>query len=170
MTAWLLLTLLIILSLVGIALAALQLPGTWLILLAAVGYDALHDWNRIGWKWLAALGVVALVAEALELLASAVVAKKAGASRRAAIGALVGGLAGMLLFSIPVPVIGTIIGGLVGCFVGALAMELTVRGDISTGTKVGIFATLGRIAGMLLKTAAAMTMAGAGVSLAVLHF
>ena len=170
MTAWILLVLLIVLSLLGIALAALQLPGTWLILLSAVGYDALHNWTRIGWKWLVALAAVALIAEFIELMASAVVASKAGASRRATIGALVGGLAGMILLSIPVPIIGTIIGGIVGCFVGAMALELTVRGDLATGTKVGLFATLGRVAGMVVKIVAALTMAGAGVSLAVLHF
>jgi len=162
----LLLTGVILFSIMGVALAAFTLPGSWVILASAVGYDWYFGWQRFGWKWLVALGAIALAAEIVELAASAVVAGKAGASRRAAIGSLIGGFAGMLLLSVPIPVIGTILGGFIGCFIGALAGEMTLRDDLRSGVRVGLFATLGRLLGMMVKISAAMAIAGAVVSLA----
>jgi len=161
---YLILAALVLLSVGGIVLAVLQLPGTWLIIASAVGYDWYYDWQRIGWGWLVALTVFALIAEVFDSLAGVVAARKAGASRRAAIGALVGGLAGMIVFSIPVPVFGTVVGGLIGCFVGALVAELTLRKDFGAGAKVGLFATIGRLVGIVAKTSAALIIAGAAVS------
>jgi len=163
----LLLVLLVLLSVGGIVLAVLQLPGTWLILAAAVGYDWYYHWHRVGWVWLISLAVFAVVAELFDTLAGVVAARKAGASRRAAIGALVGGIAGMIVFSIPVPVFGTVVGGLLGCFLGALAAELSLRKDMVTGARVGLFATIGRLVGIIAKTSAALVIAGAAVSRAL---
>jgi uncharacterized protein YqgC (DUF456 family) len=160
-----LLLLLILIAVAGVLLAALQLPGTWLLLAAAVGYDWYYSWQRIGWKWLLALAAVAVVAEVTDSLASLIAARRAGASRRAAVGALLGGFAGMILLSVPVPLIGTIVGGLIGCFLGALLAELTVRDDLRAGARVGVFATLGRLAGMASKIAAALVIAGVTLSL-----
>jgi uncharacterized protein YqgC (DUF456 family) len=166
MIDWLFLGALVLIAFGGIALAVFQLPGTWLILLSAAGYDWHYGWQRIGWKWLVALLVLAALAELLDTLASLVAARRAGASRRAAIGALLGGLAGMILLSVPVPVIGTVVGGLLGCFAGALIGEISVRNDLAAGAKVGVFATLGRLIGIMAKTAAALAIAGATVLLA----
>lgn len=163
-----LLIILILMTLCGILLAVLQLPGTWLILACATGYDWYHGWQRIGWKWLIALLVFATAAEIVDSLASIVAAKRAGASRRAAIGALAGGFAGMLILSVPVPVIGTVIGGLIGCFAGALTAELTKRNDLIAGARVGLFATIGRAIGLAAKTAAALAIGGATIALAVI--
>jgi uncharacterized protein YqgC (DUF456 family) len=157
---------LVTLALAGVALAAFTLPGSWIILASAIGYDCYFGWQRFGWKWLVALGAIALAAEIVELAASAVVAGKAGASRRAAVGSLLGGFAGMLLLSVPIPVIGTILGGFIGCFIGALAGEMTLRDDLRSGVRVGLFATLGRLLGMMVKISAAMAIAGAVISLA----
>ncbi|MCH7777319.1 MAG: DUF456 family protein, partial [Gemmatimonadetes bacterium] len=79
----------------------------------------------------------------------------------------IGGIAGMFLFTFPVPVIGTIAGGIVGCFAGALIGELTVRDDLYHGARVGVAAALGRIAGMLVKLLVAFVLAGASLSLAI---
>lgn len=163
-----LLIILALLTLAGVLLAALQFPGAWLILTAATGYDWYYDWGRFGWKLLVVLAVVALVAEVAEALAGAVVARKAGASRRASIGALLGGFLGMLFLTpVPVPVISTIVGGLLGCFLGALIGELTLHDNVAKGTKVGLFAAIGRILGMLIKVAAAFVIAGTVVTMAV---
>jgi uncharacterized protein len=161
MIDWLLLGALALFALGGIVLAVFQLPGTWLILASAAAYDWHYGWQRIGWKWLVSLLVIAALAELFDTLASLMAARSAGASRRAAVGALLGGLIGMIVLSVPVPVIGTVIGGLIGCFVGALAGELTVRNDLAAGAKVGVFATIGRLMGIMAKTAAALAIAGA---------
>lgn len=152
--------------LVGVVLAALQLPGTWLILLCAVGYDWRHDWQSIGWRWMLLMLVLAAIAEAADTLATIVAARRAGASRRASVGALVGGFAGMFFLSIPAPLIGTIIGGLIGCFLGAVLAEWTKRNDVAAGVRVGLFATIGRALGLAAKTSAALVIAGVTMILA----
>jgi hypothetical protein len=166
---------LVVLALAGVGLAALQLPGTWLILAAAVGYDWYHDFAPLGWKGLAALAGVALIAEVLDSLLAVLGARRAGASRRAAVGALLGGFLGMFLLSLPMPLIGTIIGGLLGCFAGAFIAELThsrhagidPADRLVHGARVGAFAALGRTLGLVAKTAAALVMAGTSVLLAI---
>jgi uncharacterized protein YqgC (DUF456 family) len=168
---------LILFAVVGILLAALQLPGTWLILAAAAGYDWYYGFDRIGWKWLAALAAVAVVAEVADSLFAVAFARRAGASKRAAVGALIGGFAGMFVFSLPLPVIGTIAGGVIGCFAGAFLAEVThpqsaeldTADRLSSGARVGVGAAIGRIAGLLVKLAAAFVIAGASVALAILH-
>lgn len=168
---------LIIFALAGIVLAAFQLPGTWVILAAAIGYDCYFGFQRLGWKWLVALTAVAVMAEVLDSLFAVAMARKAGASRRAAVGALIGGFVGMFALSLPMPVVGTIAGGLLGCFAGAFLAELTHpagaeldSGDrIALGTRVGVFAAIGRVMGLLAKMAAAFVIAGAAVALAILH-
>jgi uncharacterized protein YqgC (DUF456 family) len=168
MLHWLYLILFAILCLGGICLSALQLPGNWLILLAAIGYDAWYHWQPFGPKWLIALGLIALAGEAAEFFSSAVAARRAGATRRAGLGALAGGILGMLIFSIPVPIVGTIAGGMIGCFIGAVVAEMTAHDDVSRSMKVGLFATIGRVIGLVAKLAATMAMAGAAVSLAAI--
>lgn len=164
----LLLVILVLIAVCGIVLAVFQLPGTWLILAGAAGYDWYHGWERIGWEWLVALLVLAVVVEGIDFLAGLVAAKRAGASRRAAVGALIGGFLGMIVLTIPIPIpgVGTVIGGLLGCFAGALIGELSLRKDWMTGARVGLFATLGKIAGLVVKTSAAMAIAGTVVAVA----
>ncbi len=158
---------LLLLSLAGLLLAAFQLPGAWLILLAAAGYDWYFGWQRFGWEWLLPLVLVAAAAEVFEFMAGALVARHGGASRRASIAALVGGVLGMFFLAIPLPVVGVIVGGLIGCFAGALLAELSLNKDVLTGTRVGLFAVVGRLIGTIGKTAAAVVIAGVVVSRAL---
>ncbi len=159
---------LILIAVIGLVLAAFQLPGTWLILVAAAGYDWYYDFGRIGWIWLAILVAIAVAAEIFDGLAGALMAKRAGASRQAMFGALLGGFIGMIALTIPIPIIGTILGGIVGCFVGAVVGELSVREGYAAGAKVGISAVVGRILGLVAKTGAAVVIAGVTVVLAAL--
>ena len=154
-------------SAIGVLLAALQLPGTWIIFCAAVVYDWAHDWQRMGPTALAVFAGLVVGAEILEQVSGMVLTGRAGGSKRASWGGLIGGIAGMFLFTFPVPVIGTIAGGIVGCFAGALIGELTVRDDLCHGARVGVAAALGRIAGMLAKLLVAFVLAGASLSLAI---
>ncbi|MCK6456641.1 MAG: DUF456 domain-containing protein [Phycisphaerae bacterium] len=167
-------SLLAIAVLAGLLLAVLQLPGTWLILAAAVAFDASYGWQRIGVGWLVGLAVVASAAEVFELLSSAAMARRAGAGHRASLGAVIGGFVGMFVFSLPLPIVGTIAGGLIGCFAGACAAQWTAPGEpgdavtrLAGGARVGVFAAIGRLFGLIAKTSAAVVMAGTVVALAL---
>ncbi len=142
---------LLVVCLFAVAISFARLPGTWLILAAAVVYSWQHDWTEPGWIALVGLAVVAVVAELVEMAATAVAVRRSGASQRAMWGSLLGGMLGMFVFSIPLPVIGTLIGGALGCFVGAVIGEMSSRDDMGHVARVGVFAAVGQITGALLK-------------------
>lgn len=151
---------LVLCCLIGVLTAVMRLPGTWLIAIAAVAYGWWDGWNRVTVVVAVILVAIAAAGEIVELFTSVLVARRAGASRQAAWGGLVGGILGMLFLSIPVffPPIGTILGAVVGCFFGALLAELAVRRKLSHGAKVGLFSVLGLVAGMVIKIAIALLM------------
>ena len=88
-----LVTFLLYLLLAAVLLAGLYInlvnaPGLWVMVLAAAGYGWATKWNYIGWRTLALIVGLSLVAEAIEFMASGAAAKKAGASKAGVIGAI----------------------------------------------------------------------------------
>lgn len=158
-----------LLCLVSVVATAVRLPGTWAIVAGAAVYGWLTDWEHVGGVLIGILIGLAIFGELLELGMSAVTARKAGASRRAAWGALIGGFVGMFIFSLPLPLIGTMFGALAGCFVGALIAELTVKGELAHGAKVGTFSAIGFVLGIVSKIALAMIMSTALVGYALVQ-
>jgi uncharacterized protein YqgC (DUF456 family) len=75
---------------------------------------------------------------------------------------MLGGILGMIFLSflVPIPVVGTMIGAVAGCFAGATAVEMSVRKDMSHGTKVGFFAAMGFVLGAVAKIVVALVMSG----------
>ena len=153
---------LVLCCVVGVAMTAVRLPGTWLIIATALCYGWWAKWQGVGLWLVLALVAIALVAEAVEFLASVFTARKAGASRQAAWGGLIGGFLGMFLLSflVPIPIVGTVVGALVGCFGGAMMAEWSVRKKVAQGSKVGLFSALGFVMGMVVKMAIAFAMSG----------
>lgn len=154
------LALLVVVLLASLFLIPLGLPGLWLMIGAALGYNALVDADPIGWVTLAAITVLAIIAEVFEFTLSARYTRRYGGSRRAGWGAIIGGIAGAIV-GVPVPIIGSVIGAFVGSFIGALAAEYT-RKEASAGsaTRVATGALLGR-------AVAAATKTGIGCAIAV---
>ena len=146
--------------LAGLLLTALRLPGTWLIIALAAAYGWWTDWQPVGAMVIGILVAAAVVAEVLEVITSVLIAKRAGASRRAGWGGLIGGMVGMIFLSLPVPLLGSVVGALLGCFAGAAIAELTVRKQLGQGAKVGVFAALGFALGAALKVGIALAMTG----------
>src|SRR2546428_4786670 len=98
--------LLLAILLAGLFIAILGLPGLWLMVASAATYAWLTGGHYIG-KWvLITLCALALLSEIVELVASSIGTKKAGGSRRAALGAILGALLGGIFLSfIPIPLI-----------------------------------------------------------------
>lgn len=143
----------------GIALTAITLPGCWLIALVSLG---LSIWKPEMVSWWAT-GIVlglALVGEALELGASALGAAKGGASRKGAIGAVIGSLIGAIggaPFLFP---IGSIAGAALGAGGGALIAERGLNGKTwKDSAKAGGGAAIGRFVAVVLKTGIAAGLA-----------
>ncbi len=152
-----------------VALVAVQLPGTWVLL----GLAGLVEWldrfwlppddrQTFGWWVLGGCLGLAVAGEVIEFIAGVLGAKRGGSSRRGMIGALVGGIAGIFVFAplfFFVPFLGAFLGAVLGTFAGALIGELsdqrrTLRGSM----KPALAATIGRVIGTASKVGIAMAM------------
>jgi hypothetical protein len=160
MADWLIFSLLALSSVVGTSMTAVRLPGTWLILAAAIAYLWHAGWPAGTGTLLLVVGGAAVAGEILELLTSLVLARRVGASRYASWGGVAGGLLGAIFLSFVVPIfpIGTIVGALLGCFLGAAIAELAANQRLVHGTRVGLAAAIGFAVGMAAKVAVALAM------------
>jgi len=135
---------LVMAALAALVLTVFSLPGLWLFLLLAAGLKAAGLAAGLGWgTWLAGVAL-ALVAEGVELVASVRYTRQYGGSRRAAWGALAGGILGAFA-GIPVPVAGSVLGSFAGSFLGALVAELTATRDHGRAGRVAWGALVGRL-------------------------
>ena len=78
--ALLILSLVIIVSLI---LIVLGLPGLWIMVASAVTYNLIVPGDPIGWVTLVIVGILALVAELLDISLTGRYARRYGGSRRA---------------------------------------------------------------------------------------
>jgi uncharacterized protein YqgC (DUF456 family) len=146
-----------------LALIPLGLPGTWAMLAAAFGYNAVAasagaGAERIGSGTLVAVTLVALVAEVLEFTVAARYTTRYGGSRRAGWGAILGGLAGAVI-GVPVPIVGSVVGAFVGAFAGAYVAEWSRRPADGVARRAATGAVLGRAAAAAVKTACGLAIA-----------
>src|SRR5215212_6271106 len=135
--------------LLSLFLIPLGLPGTWVMVGSAIGYDA-------------------LVKEIFEFSLASRYTRKYGGSRRAGWGAIIGGIIGAIV-GVPVPIIGSVIGAFVGSFAGALVAEYTRReATAGTATRVATGALIGRVVAAAMKTGIGVVIAAWLVAAAVL--
>ncbi len=146
---YLLATLLVVAGLIGSVLPAL--PGVPLVFLGLLLAAWADGFAHVGAWWLLLLGVLTVIAIAIDFIAGVIGAKKVGASRYAVIGAALGTLVGLFL-GIP--------GIIFGPFIGALLGELVAGGTLRKAGGVGVGAWLGFVVGSLAKLAICGVMLG----------
>lgn len=131
------------------------LPGTWLMVLLAVGVRLWWPEFRLfgsGVLWAAA--ALAALGEVVEFVLGAAWTRRAGGSGRAAGLAIVGALIGAVVGTgIPVPILGTLLGACAGAFLGSLAGDLWVGRSWLQGVRAGRAAAVGRFMGTVSKLA-----------------
>jgi uncharacterized protein YqgC (DUF456 family) len=153
-----LLALFVAVMLLAIFLVPLGLPGTFIMVVAAIAADYFAA-AGIGWFAIGLSLALAVLAEVFEWTLSAKFAVKFGGSRRAGWGALIGGFIGAFA-GVPVPVIGSMIGAFAGSFLGALVAEYTQpQSDASSATRVATGALIGKAVATAMKLAIAFTIA-----------
>ena len=140
---------LIVVGFIGTILPAL--PGVPLVFAGMFIAAWADGFRHVGLWTLVGLGVLTLIAVAVDFLAGLAGAKRVGASRLALIGAAVGTLVG-LFFGIA--------GLLLGPFLGALIGELFAGGTLKRATGVGIGAWIGFLIGTVLKLGVCFAMLG----------
>jgi uncharacterized protein YqgC (DUF456 family) len=138
---------------IGLWLNVLTLPGIWLMVGSVGVYALMTKGQYVGIPGILVLTGIGLVAEFVEFAAGGAGAKKAGGSKRAFAGSIVGGILGAIFLSVlvPIPIIGTIIGICAGTFVGAAVVEFFVKSDADQAFRVGVGATKGRLIGIFVK-------------------
>jgi uncharacterized protein YqgC (DUF456 family) len=127
------------------------LPGAILVF-AGVALGAwIDNFTRISGWTLLVLGILTLLAWAIDYVAALAGAKKAGASRQALIGAAIGTVAGVFT-------------GFVGLvflpLVGAALGEYLAQRELLRAGRVGIATWLGMLVGTVLKVAVVFLMVG----------
>ncbi|HTP98779.1 MAG TPA: DUF456 domain-containing protein [Casimicrobiaceae bacterium] len=135
------------------------LPGVTLVFAGMLLAAWIDRFARIPVWLVVVFGVLTAIAWAIDYFAAAAGAKRAGASKLAVIGAMIGTLAGVfsglwgLLF---MPLVGAAIG------------EFVAQRDLRRAGKVGVATWLGMLAGTALKVAIVFAMLGAFVAALVL--
>ena len=141
-----------ILTFTGLAGLLLPLvPGAPLLFLGLLLGAWAEGFRYIGlWTLLALAGMAALT-YVVEFAASILGVKKYGGSRRAMVGAAVGGIVGIFL-GIP--------GILLGPFVGAVIGELSLQRSLDEASRAGFGTVVGLAIGVAGKLAIGITMIG----------
>ena len=146
---WFLAILMVAVGAVGVFLPVL--PGTLLVFLGLLVSDYVVGLQIVGWIPVVFLGLLAASSYVIDVIASAHGTKRVGASKNAAIGALIGSVVG-LFFGIP--------GILIGPFAGAAIGEYLVHRDAKKAGKAGLGTWLGLVIGGVLKIALIGVMIG----------
>ena len=148
---WLFLAFLLILAgFVGVLIPFL--PGIPLIYAAYLVWGIASGWRDYGATTMILLGLVTLLSYAVDYFASAVGAKKYGASPMGVWGSIVGGLLGFVFFNVP--------GLILGPFAGAIIGEMLVGKTHRQAWLAGWGAFIGFLAGSVFKIALAILMTG----------
>ena len=146
---WILAVLLIVTGVAGTVLPAL--PGVILVLAGIVLGAWIDDFTRVSGMTVAIATVLAVAAWLIEYAAGVMGAQKAGASKEAILGALIGTVLGIFT-------------GLWGLLflplLGAVAGQYLVDRDLIRARNVGIATWLGMAVGMLAKIALTFVMIG----------
>jgi uncharacterized protein YqgC (DUF456 family) len=146
---YLLAALLVLAGLAGSVLPAL--PGVPLVFAGLVVAAWADDFTRVGVITLVLLGFLTVVSFAIDFAATAMGAKRVGATKLAIVGAALGTLAGLFL-GIP--------GLVLGPFVGAVIGEMLSHGELQRATRAGVATWMGLLFGTLAKLALVFTMIG----------
>lgn len=146
-TSWLIAAALIVIGLLGTILPVL--PGLP-VMFAGMWLAAWADgYTRIGAGTLVVLGLLVVIAIAVDFFASLVGARRVGASNKGMLGAGVGGVLG-LFFGLP--------GLVAGPFLGAAAGEMAHGREWREATRIGVGTWIGLLLGAIFKLALAMAM------------
>jgi uncharacterized protein YqgC (DUF456 family) len=140
---------LVVIGIVGTVLPAL--PGLPLVFAGMLLASWVSGFEKVGGVALVVLGLLTVLSMGIDFAATAMGAKRVGASKLAIIGSVIGTFAGLAF---------GLVGVFVGPFVGALVGELIHTRQLSQATKVGVGTWIGIVVGTVLKFGLAFAMVG----------
>ena len=154
--------LLIALSVIGLALIPLGLPGLWVMVGGILAYGWLTGFRSVGVIMIAIVLGIAFLGEIIDNWLGFRFAKRYGGSTRSGWGALLGGLVGAVI-GVPIALIGSVIGAFVGSFIGAALFELSYSRHAGVAARAGWGAVMGRVAAAAVKIALGIVLAVIGI-------
>jgi uncharacterized protein YqgC (DUF456 family) len=150
--------LLILLGLIGAVVPVL--PGSILIWLGIFVWASANGFKTIGWPTLVLLGIMVVITWSSDLLLTTAISRRAGASKKAVLGAIAGGILGGLFLTGVFPVAGTILGGIAGAVIGIVLVETLVRHHLGRAIKSAGGYILGYLASAALQLTLCLLMIG----------
>jgi len=144
----------------GVVLSCLSISGTWLVVLAAALAAILSGPAFPGWWTVILFALLSAGCEAFESVAGVWGVTRRGGSGWAGFAAVVGGLLGMILGGvvIPIPVLGSLVGMLAGSFALAYVAERHRLKRADHAAHIARGAVVARIMVMLVKLGATLAM------------
>lgn len=137
---WVVVALLVVSGFVGLLLPIL--PGIVFIFSGLLLAAWIDDFARVSQTTMIVIGVISLLAWAIDFFASYLTAKKAKASKLALYGTLIGAIVGIF---------GGVVGLIIGPIIGAVIGEFIARRNTGDATRVGIAAGLGFVVALAVK-------------------
>ena len=140
---------LVVIGIIGTVMPAL--PGAPVVFVGLLIAAWAEGFQKVGWFTLSVLAVLTLLSFVVDFFASAMGAKRVGASWAALFCAAVGAIVG-LFFGLP--------GFILGPFVGAVAGEYAARRNWRQASRVGLGTWIGMLLGIAGKLTLVFTMVG----------
>lgn len=144
---WIFAVLLVLAGVAGLVLPAL--PGVVLVFIGLLLAAWAEGFQAIGWGTLFILAVLTVLALLSDVLATALGAKRVGASGLAIVGSMIGTIVGLFF---------GLIGIILGPFVGAVIGEYFARRDVVQAGRAGFGTWAGIILGTAVKLALVLSM------------
>ena len=137
---WIVVGLLVIVGFLGLLVPIL--PGIVFIFSGLLLAAWLDDFSRVSEVTMMVIGLLSLMAWAIDFFASYFTAKKANASKLALFGVMIGALVGIL---------GGVVGLIIGPVIGAVIGEFIARKNSGDAVRVGVAAGLGFLVALVVK-------------------
>lgn len=134
------------------------LPGTFLIVAAALVYAWASGFATVSWSTIGWLTLLAAIGEGIEFAAGAAAAAGTRPTRRVTVAALGGSFIGGIIGTPILFGIGSLLGALAGAFIGAALAVASEGGSPRAALTTGFAALRGRLLGFILKAALAVVM------------
>lgn len=151
---WLLVVVLVVIGIAGVILPAL--PGPAFVFVGLVLAAWIDDFTRVSIApTLVVIGVLTALTVVVDVLATALGARRVGASGKALWGAALGTVVGIFF---------GIVGLVFGPFIGAAVGQFMSHGDMLHAGRVGLGTWLGILIGAAMKVALVFTMLGVFVT------
>ncbi|MDI6775878.1 MAG: DUF456 domain-containing protein [Syntrophales bacterium] len=152
------LTVFILVLFAGIFSTVFGLPGTLIILFDVILYALCTGFERIGFKIIAVLFIIVLLAETLDFALLMAGAARFRMSKGMIWASVACGFIGAMLLTPAFLGLGAVAGTFLGGFAGMLTVELIRQHRLKPAFRTGYRAIMGRSAGILLKGFSALVM------------